>query len=135
MKKIFIQGLMAGVIAAFTSMLYFYLYQSALHTRFDKIINPGAIFGSSVFGSVLISIGYMLIQKLKLPKLKGIYNLLLIVLSFASIIGPIGISLPLDIKTPELFPGLAIPMHFFPALVYFAIEPFFGTSETTSLIK
>lgn len=135
MKKIFIHGIVAGVIAAITSMIYFYLYQSALHTAFDKIINPGAIFGSSVFGCVLISISDMLIQKLKLPKLKGIYNLLLIVLSFASIIGPIGISLPLDIKTPELFPGLAIPMHFFPAFVYFAIEPFFGTSEKTSSSK
>lgn len=135
MKKIFIHGIVAGVIAAITSVIYFYLYQSALHTAFDKIINPGAIFGSSVFGCVLISIGDMLIQKLKPAKLKGIYNLLLIVLSFASIIGPIGISLPLNIEAPELFPGLVIPMHFFPALVYFAIEPFFGTSEKTSLIK
>jgi hypothetical protein len=47
------------------------------------------------------------------------------VLSFASIIGAIGMTLPLDIDFPELFPGLVVPMHFFPALAYFAIAPFF----------
>jgi hypothetical protein len=125
MKKIFIQGLVAGFLASALSILYFQLYQSALDTAFDKIINPGAIIGSSVFGCVLIAIGTMFLQKFKLEKFKGTYNLVVVVLSFASTIGPLGMSLPLNIEAPELFPGLAIPMHFFPALVYFAIEPFF----------
>jgi hypothetical protein len=130
MKKIFIQGLVAGFLASALSILYFQLYQSALDTAFDKIINPGAIIGSSVFGCVLIAIGTMFLHKFKLEKFKGIYNLVVVVLSFASIIGPLSISLPLNIEAPELFPGLAIPMHFFPALVYFAIEPFFGKRKT-----
>jgi hypothetical protein len=125
MKKIFIQALVAGFLAAALSILYFQLYQSALDTSFDKIINPGAIIGSSVFGCVLIAIGRMFLQKFKLEKFKGIYNLVVVVLSFASIIGPLGMSLPLNIEATELFPGLAIPMHFFPALVYFATEPLF----------
>ena len=56
-------------------------------------------------------------------------NLVIAVLSFASIISPISMSLPLDIESPELFPGLVVPMHFFPALAFFAISPFFKTQK------
>jgi len=34
-------------------------------------------------------------------------------------------SLPLDIEYPEMFPGLAITMHFFPAIIFFGLYPFF----------
>jgi hypothetical protein len=34
-------------------------------------------------------------------------------------------SLPLDIEYPELFPGLVVPMHFFPAYAFLTIYPFF----------
>jgi hypothetical protein len=33
--------------------------------------------------------------------------------------------LPLNIESPEMFPGLAIPMHFFSALFFFAVYPYF----------
>jgi hypothetical protein len=34
-------------------------------------------------------------------------------------------SLPLDIDFPEMFPGLAIPLHFIPAMIFFGLDPFF----------
>jgi hypothetical protein len=38
----------------------------------------------------------------------------------------------LDVEFPEMFPGLVIPMHFFPALAFFAIDPFFKQSSIKS---
>jgi hypothetical protein len=125
MKKIFLHGIVAGILSAFASTVYFNMYQSALGTSFDKIINGGSIVGSSILGCVLIATGYFLLFKFKKVTLTGILNILIVLCSFVSIIGPISMSLPLDIETPELFPGLVIPMHFFPALIFFAIAPFF----------
>jgi len=129
MKKIFIHGIVAGILAAVASLIYFNLYQSTLGSAFDRITNIGSIAGSSIFGCVLMTIGYLLLFKFNKENLKGILNIVIAVLSFASIIGPMSMSLPLDIEAPELFPGLVIPMHFFPALAFFAIEPFFRQKD------
>jgi hypothetical protein len=123
--KTIIHGLTAGALASLASVIYFNLYQGTLLTAFDKIINVGAIIGSSVIGCLLMALAYFFADKIKKVKLKGILNILFLVLSFASIISPIAMSLPLDIESPELFPGLVIPMHFFPALAFLALVPFF----------
>jgi hypothetical protein len=125
MKKIFLQGITAGLLSALASIIYFKIYQTTLDTSFNKIINVGSIIGASLFGCIFISIGNFILLKYRKGQLKGILNLLILVLSFTSIISPIGMSLPLDIDVPELFPGLVIPMHFFPALAFFALDPFF----------
>ena len=123
--KTIIHGLAAGALASLASVIYFNLYQGTLLTAFDKIINVGAIIASSVIGCLLMALAYFFADKIKKVKLKGILNILFLVLSFASIISPIAMSLPLDIESPELFPGLVIPMHFFPALAFLALVPFF----------
>ena len=132
MKKIFIHGIIAGILAAITCLIYCNLYQSTLGVSFDKIINIGSIFGACIFGCVLISVAYFILFKFKKENLQGILNVIVVVLSFASIIGPISITLPLDIEFPEMFPGLAVPMHFFPALAFFTIAPFFKQSSIKS---
>lgn len=126
MKKIFLQGIIAGILSAVAGITYFNIYQSTLGTEFDKIINTGAIIGASIIGTMLMAGAYALLLKLKKEKLMGFLNILILVLSFASIISPISMSLPLNIDSPELFPGLVVPMHFFPALAFFAIAPFFN---------
>jgi hypothetical protein len=45
-----------------------------------------------------------------------------------SLAGAFGAKLPLDIEAPELFPGLVVPMHFFPALGWFTLKPLFFRS-------
>jgi hypothetical protein len=42
---------------------------------------------------------------------------------------PISVSLPLEIKNPELFPGLAVPMIFFPALAWYTVKPLFKINQ------
>jgi len=60
-------------------------------------------------------------------KAELIFNLAFTILSFASIIIPIAATLPLDVAYPELFPGLAVPMHFFPAMAWYTLRPLFMT--------
>ena len=125
MKKIFLHGFVAGILAALASIIYYNLYQTTLVTHFEAIVNVGAIIGASMFGCMLIAGGYALLLWQKKPNLTIWLNILVSVLSFASIISPISMSLPLDIATPELFPGLVVPMHFFPALAFFTLSPLF----------
>lgn len=125
MKKIFIHGIVAGILAALAGVIYFIIYQNTLGTNFGKIVNIPSITGSSIFGAVLIACGYALLLKIGKLKLSGWYNVLVSVLSFATIIWPISMSLPLTVESPELFTGLVVPMHFFPALAYFTVAPFF----------
>lgn len=125
MKKILIQGLISGVLSAIICIIYDNLYQSTLGTSFDTIINTTAIVAACIIGCLLMSFGYMILKKWNKEHLIGTLNIIIVIASFASIISPITISLPLEIESPELFPGLVIPMHFFPALVYFSISPFF----------
>jgi len=125
MRKLFLQGIIAGILAALGGIIYFNIYQNTLGTEFDKIINIRSIAGASIFGCMLMSIGYWLIERFQKENLAGVLNIVIALLSFASIVTPISMSLPLDIKNPELFPGLVVPMHFFPALAFLCIVPFF----------
>lgn len=129
MKKAFFHGISAGILAAIAGIVYFKIYQNALGTGFDKIINLGSISGASIFGCMLMAITYWALERFNIENWKGVLNLIIAALSFASIISPISMTLPLDIKNPELFPGLVIPMHFFPALAFFCIVPFFGAKK------
>jgi phosphoglycerol transferase MdoB-like AlkP superfamily enzyme len=67
----------------------------------------------------------VLCVKWKGEKALGLYFVFVALLSFASILSVFAFKLPLDLESPELFVGLAIPMHFFPALAYFTLSPFF----------
>jgi len=125
MRKAFFHGIIAGVLAAVAGIIYSNIYQKTLGTEFNKIVNSKSITGVSIFACMVMALAYWLLEKLKKEKLKGILNVVIVVVSFASILSPISKSLPLDINNPELFPGLVIPMHFFPALAFFCIVPFF----------
>ncbi|MFK7949848.1 MAG: hypothetical protein AB8G11_19820 [Saprospiraceae bacterium] len=129
MKNLIIHGVIAGLLSGIAGVIYLNIYQGAFGVDYSQIINIGAIIGSSLMGCMLMTLGYAGLIKLGKQKLIGWLNILIAVLSFASIIGPIGMSLPLDIEFPELFPGLVVPMHFFPALAFFTIEPFFRTTN------
>ena len=125
MKKVFLHGLVAGALAALAGVIYFTIYKKTLEVSFDKVINGTSIVASCLFATVAISCGYAVLLKTGKMKLAGWYNVFVAVISFATIVGPISMSLPLDVENPEMFPGLIVPMHFFPALAYFTIAPFF----------
>lgn len=124
MKKIFLHGIIAGVLAAISAIIYLHIYQKALDTDFNAVVNPCSIAGACIFGCVLMSVSYMLLKRFDKQNLMGWMNVVIVVVSFVSILGPFSLSLPLDIKSPELFPGLVVPMHFLPALCFFCLAPF-----------
>jgi len=74
---------------------------------------------------LLFSIAYYFFTKITKNKRVILFHLLISMLSFAAIIIPISISLPLSVESPELFPGLAVPIVFFPALAWYTFKPLF----------
>lgn len=125
MKRHLIHGLVAGVLSALAGIIYLVIYEYFTMVDFNTLINEGAIAGSSIFGTMLMAVGYGLLDKINKNKFIGVLNVLIMLLSFLSILGPISMTLPLEFEFPELLPGLAIPMHFFPAMIFFGLEPFF----------
>jgi hypothetical protein len=125
LKKISIHVLISALLAIVASLIYNTIYSSAFELNFSSVLNIGGIIGSTLIGCTLMGLGYYVGYKWKGEKSIPWINILISVLSFASIVGVLGIQLPLTIESPEMFPGLAIPMHFFPALAFFTISPFF----------
>lgn len=131
-RTFLIHGLVAGILAGVVGVVYFELYQYLMLTGFDKLINAGSIIASSVIGCMLMALGYALLSRKKWERFTGWLNVLISALSFASILGPMQMTLPLDIEFPELFPGLVVPMHFFPPMAFFALVPFFLKTKTAA---
>ena len=125
LKKISIHVLISALLAIVASLSYNLIYSSAFELNFGSVLTIGGIIGSTLIGCTLMGMGYYVGYKWKGEKSIPWINILISVLSFASIVGVLGIQLPLTMESPEMFPGLAIPMHFFPALSFFAISPFF----------
>ncbi len=124
-KKIFFQGITAGVLSAVACIIYNRIYFFATEVDFSKLVNIPVLTSINLLACMLAATGYWALKKLLKKNADIFFNLSFIILSFASVIFPISISLPLDIKNPELFPGLTVPMLFFPALAWFTVRPLF----------
>ncbi|MEQ9117461.1 hypothetical protein [Fulvivirga sp.] len=124
-KNLLWHGVLSSTFASMAGVIYFEIYQYLMLSEFNSVVNWGSIVGASTLGCLLMMLGYWILTKFRLIKLMGWMNLLIAILSFASIIGAMDTALPLDIDYPELFPGLVVPMHFFPAVSFFGLAPFF----------
>ncbi|HLK30445.1 MAG TPA: hypothetical protein VKT28_17815 [Puia sp.] len=124
-KKNFLLGIFAGIFSAVACLVYIRVYFFAFEISFKKLINIGSVSGLCILACMLAAVGYSLFQKWFGKKSEMIFNLTFTLLTFVSIIIPISITLPLDLQNPEMFPGLAIPMHFFPAIGWYTLKPFF----------
>lgn len=118
-------GLLSGMLASIAALIYDRIYFFATQADFSSILGiPRMISLNILFCIAIAFLNYLLVNWLK-QRGEIVFNFLLTILSFALIIIPISISLPLDIAFPELFPGLAIPMLFFPAIAWYTLGPFF----------
>lgn len=130
-KKILLLALLAvlvGVLSGIAGIIYQKVYIETVGEGFVNIASVKNIMVACLLGAFVAAIGYYLLSLVLKGKTEMVFNLLFVILSFASILGPIGFKLPLEQELPELFPGLAVPMHFFPALGWFALKPLFGKS-------
>ena len=128
MKKHFIHGSVAGILAAVASVILLNIYKQLYFVDFSAVIDEVAIIASSIIGCALMAVGYIILDKIKKPNLYGAMNMVIMVLSFLSIVPVMGMTLPLEVEAPELFPGMVVPMHFFPAVTFFGLSPFFKKS-------
>jgi hypothetical protein len=125
MKNVFLHGLIAGILSGIACIAYNSIYTKALMVDYSKVFQTPALIGSSLIGCILASLGFYFLTRFLNKPGQIIFNILFLVLSFASIAGPFAAQLPLDVESPELFAGLTVPMHFFPALLWFATLPLF----------
>lgn len=131
-KKIFFQALIAGILATVAALIYNRIYFFATETDFSKVVNTGSLIGLNMMAC--FTAGFLNWGLLTWLKKRGeiVFNFLFSIGSFACVIVPISVTLPMDIKYPELFPGLAVPMVFFPALAWYTVKPLFTFNETKS---
>ncbi|HSZ24278.1 MAG TPA: hypothetical protein VK766_01095 [Cytophagaceae bacterium] len=125
LKKTTFHILVSAALSIVACMVYNSIYSQAFYVDFSKVLNPIGIVLSCLIGCGLMGAGTFLVLKWKGKKWLGVLNILIATLSFVSIISVLGMVLPLDIESPEMFPGLAVPMHFFPALAFFSVASFF----------
>lgn len=134
-KKVFFHALFASLLTAIAGVVYNKIYFFATEADFSKIINTGSIISLSIIACFATGLIYYAMIRLLNRKGEIAFNFLLSVISFCAVMYPISVSLPLDIKFPELFPGLAVPMVFFPAIAWYTLKPVFSTAEITIFEK
>ena len=124
-KRIFYHSVFASIITIVTALIYNRFYFFATTIDYSKVVNTGSIIGMSVLACFIA--GFVEWALLKWLKGKGeiVFNFVFSIVSFACVIIPISASLPLDVKSPELFPGLAVPLVFFPAMAWYTISHLF----------
>lgn len=118
-------SLATGIFASVASIIFNKVYIFAFEISFGKLVNYGTLIGWNVAACLLAGFGYWAAKKYLPRKADIVFNIIFTLLSFASIYIPMTISLPLNIQNPELFPGLVIPMHFFPVVGWFTLKPIF----------
>ena len=124
-KTIFIQSLVAGILAAIAANIYNQIYFFATEIDYSKIINVVSLLSLNIIVSLFAGIVYWLLTSLFKNKGAIIFNFVYSVGSFACVIIPIAMTLPLSTPSPELFPGLTVPMVFFPVIAWMTIDPLF----------
>jgi hypothetical protein len=122
-------GIVAGLLAGIAGVVYARIYHTSLGADFSKVVSTVRIIAASVVGGVLAAIGYTLLDKWLKSRGEIVFNLIFTLISFATLLAPFAVKLPMDLEAPELFPGMVIPMHFFPALGWYTLKPIFIRSK------
>ena len=124
-RRIFFHSLLAGVLSAIAAVIYNRIYFFVTQVNYTKVLNTATFFGLSIL--VCLVAGFIYWALISWIKKTGeiVFNFLFSIGSFACVMVPISMTLPLDVQFPELFPGLAVPMVFFPALSWYTVKPLF----------
>ncbi|HEV9038716.1 MAG TPA: hypothetical protein VGQ51_18895 [Puia sp.] len=125
LNKSLILGIVSGVLAGIAGILYARVYYKINEADFSAVVSSMKIIAASLVAGILAGIGYTVLDRLLKKKGEIVFNFLFTILSFASLLVPIAYKLPLNLETPDLFPGMVIPMHFFPALSWYTLKPLF----------
>jgi hypothetical protein len=128
-KKDFIHGIIAGILASIAGIIYSHVYFFSNEADFSSIVNIYSIIGLNIAACIVIAFLHATLLKWVKKFAELVFNLALSILSFALIVIPVSVTLPLNIQFPELFPGLVVPMLFFPSIAWFTLNPVFSSWE------
>ncbi len=130
-KRALLLGITSGLLAGLACVIFAIVYKESMFTDFSPVISTYNLIGACLFGCILASIGYFAIMKF-MPKYGEIvFNFLFTLLTFGSIISPIAYKFPPELDVPGIimitsyFIPFAMTLHFFPALIWFALKPIF----------
>jgi hypothetical protein len=124
-KKLFYQAILASMLAFIAAVVYKKIYFFATEADFSKVLSLARMAGLCLlFCMPAAFLNYGLVRWLD-KRGELIFNFLFSIISFAGVMIPISITLPLNIQYPELFPGLGVPMVFFPAMAWYTVNPLF----------
>ncbi len=123
-KKFLIHALCSTIISCVAALIFNSFYHAWV-ADFSRIINSVSIFAVYLFMNLFYSFAYMIGEMWKGEKSHPWVNVVLAILTFASIFFMFLVRLPLDIPNPELFPGLAVPLLLFPLIGFYTLLPFF----------
>jgi hypothetical protein len=130
-KMKFLHGLLASLLSVIASIVYQRIYFFANEADFSKVLGTIRLVGLNILICILaVFLNYGLVRVLK-NKGEIIFNFIFSILSFTAVIIPISITLPLNVQFPELFPGLAVPMVFFPVISWYTVSPLFLNKPRT----
>jgi hypothetical protein len=124
-KKIFFQAILASTLAFIAAVIYKRIYFFATEADFSKVLSLTRMAGLSfLFCFPAAFLCYGLVRWLG-RKGELVFNFAFSILTFACVMIPISLTLPLNVQFPELFPGLGVPMVFFPAMAWYTVNPLF----------
>ncbi|MEP7109209.1 MAG: hypothetical protein ABI760_14545 [Ferruginibacter sp.] len=133
-KKIFFHSIISGILAAIAANIYDRIYYFATEADFSKVLNAGSITAINILFCMIAGLVFWGLTKWLKKKGEIVFNFLFSILSFAMVMIPISLTLPLKIQFPELFPGLAVPMVFFPAIAWYTINPLFNHTRNQGMV-
>lgn len=125
LNRSLILGIVSGVLAGVAGILYAHLYYTVNEADFSRVVSPVKIVAACLAGGILAAIGYTILIRLFGKNGEIVFNFLFSILSFVSLLAPIAFRFKPPIDSVELFPGMVIPMHFFPALSWYTLKPLF----------
>ena len=128
-KRIFYHSLLSGLLSGFCGWIYSRIHFFATQADFSAVLHPLSIAGYCLIISIIIGFIYWLVRSVLKKNQQIVFNLVVAIINFVAVIFPISMTLPLSIQFPELFPGLAIPMIFFPLIAWHTLSPIFIAKE------
>src|ERR1700722_7588258 len=87
-------GILSGLLAGIAGIIYARVYYTINESDFSKVVSAMKIVAVSVFGGVLAAIGYSLLTRWRKNNGEILFNLCFTLLSFASLLAPIAVTLP-----------------------------------------
>lgn len=129
-KKYLILGLISGLLAGIAGAGWNWAYTDMLmggYIDFSEMIDYPAIFGASMFGTVLASVGYFLFHKFMPKANEALFNIVFAGITMASLFGPLQMEFPesIPVDFQGYFYGIPFPMHFFPIVGWLTLKPLF----------